>query len=446
MNYLYALFFLVLSLSIPIESLCQKSLLDAYIEEALQHNLVLKQKNIPLLKSRLALREAEKRFKPTADFSFSYTLALGGRTIDLPLGDLLNPVYSTLNKLTQSSQFPQLENVENQLLPNDFYDGRIRIAYSVYNKDLNLQKNIRIQEVLLQENEIDIYRRELILAVKMAYYQYGLFLEHQDILGNSKKLLEKSLETVRILVREGKSLPAQVLRAENEIEILDTKLKEAEYQIRNAQLYLKFLLNRENETPLNFEKPSRETDLLQDFPTYQVAPSYPQIKKWDMALSVQNLLDKRNQQFFMPQISLFSDIGSQEFRWQFNRKSFYLIGGVQITMPLWVNRINQIKGEQIQLDKKAIQWNKELTEQQEQLALDMVQNKVTLSKKAFTSMAKQVNTAAVYLRLTEKGFREGTVSLLELYDAQNQYTNALLQENMKYYQYLMALSELQKWI
>jgi outer membrane protein TolC len=237
-----------------------------------------------------------------------------------------------------------------------------------------------------------------------------------------------------------------VLRAENEIEILDTKLKEAEYQIRNAQLYLKFLLNRENQTPLNFEKPSRETDLLQDFPTYQVAPSYPQIKKWDMALSVQNLLDKRNQQFFMPQISLFSDIGSQEFRWQFNRKSFYLIGGVQITMPLWVNRINQIKGEQIQLDKKAIQWNKELTEQQEQLALDMVQNKVTVSKKAFTSMAKQVNTAAVYLRLTEKGFREGTVSLLELYDAQNQYTNALLQENMKYYQYLMALSELQKWI
>ena len=59
-------------------------------------------------------------------------------------------------------------------------------------------------------------------------------------------------------------------------------------------------------------------------------------------------------------------------------------------------------------------------------------------------MAKQVNTSATYLRLSEKGFQGGTLTLLEMYDAQNQYTTALLQENMKYYQYLMAQSELQK--
>jgi outer membrane protein TolC len=106
--------------------------------------------------------------------------------------------------------------------------------------------------------------------------------------------------------------------------------------------------------------------------------------------------------------------------------------------------MNKLKGEQIQLDIQALKWNKELLENQENLVINMAQNKVSMSIKAFNSMAKQVNTSATYLRLTEKGFQSGSLTLLEMYDAQNQYTNALLQENMKYYQYLMALSELQK--
>jgi len=420
--------------------------LDQYIDEAIQQNLVLKQKNIPLAKSRLALKEAEKRFKPSADFSFSYTLALGGRAIDLPIGDLLNPVYSTLNKLTQSTQFPQVENVENQFLPNNFYDGRVRISYPIFNKDLLLQKEVRIQEIQLQENEIEIYKKDLILAVKMAYYQYGLALESQKILANTNSLLEKSLQTVQILVREGKAIPSQILRAENEMTIIQSKLKEAEYNVDNARLYLKFLLNRENEEVLSFEKPSFIVDKMGDVEQINYVSSNPVLNKISLGLSIQSLMEKRNQQYFMPQISLFSDIGSQEFKWQFNRKSVYIMGGLQLSMPLWTNKINKIKGEQIQLDIKALEWNKVLVEQQDKLAIDVAKNKLLSSKAAFMAMEKQVSTSATYLRLTEKGFQNGTVSLLEMYDAQNQYTTALLQENVRYFQFLMALADLQKLI
>ena len=64
--HLFNLFFLILCL--PKLVISQKPLLDQYIDEAIQQNLVLKQKNIPLAKSRLELKEAEKRFKPSADF------------------------------------------------------------------------------------------------------------------------------------------------------------------------------------------------------------------------------------------------------------------------------------------------------------------------------------------------------------------------------------------
>jgi outer membrane protein len=446
MKYLprFYLFFLIICL--PKLVISQKQLLDQYIDEAIQQNLVLKQKNIPLAKSRLALKEAEKRFKPSADFSFSYTLALGGRAIDLPIGDLLNPVYSTLNRLTQSTQFPQVENVENQFLPNDFYDGRVRITYPLFNKDLLLQKEVRIQEIQLQANEIEIYKKDLVLAVKMAYYQYGLVLESQKILSNTNSLLEKSLQTVQILVREGKAIPSQALRAENEITMIQSKLKEAEYNVVNARLYLRFLLNRENEKDLDFEKPVFIIDKMEDVGGMNYVSSNPILNKISLGLSIQSLMEKRNQQYFMPQISLFSDFGSQEFKWQFNRKSVYIMGGLQLSMPLWTNKINKIKGEQIQLDIKALQANKELIEQQDKLAIDVAKNKLLSSKAAYLAMEKQVSTSATYLRLTEKAFQNGTVSLLEMYDAQNQYTTALLQENVRYFQFLMALADLQKLI
>ena len=57
-----------------------------------------------------ALKEAHALFLPNVSFGASYSKADGGRTIDLPLGDLLNPVYKSLNQLTGSTKFPNLQN------------------------------------------------------------------------------------------------------------------------------------------------------------------------------------------------------------------------------------------------------------------------------------------------------------------------------------------------
>jgi hypothetical protein len=48
----------------------------------------------------------------------SYTLAAGGRTIELPIGDLLNDVYSSLENLTGSA-FHRLK-IKCGFTPNNF--------------------------------------------------------------------------------------------------------------------------------------------------------------------------------------------------------------------------------------------------------------------------------------------------------------------------------------
>jgi len=69
----------------------ESSILSAYIDEALHANDAVRQREQLLVKAHAAEAEAEGMLYPRADVLASYLRAGGGRTIDMPIGDLLNP-------------------------------------------------------------------------------------------------------------------------------------------------------------------------------------------------------------------------------------------------------------------------------------------------------------------------------------------------------------------
>ena len=144
------LFFLQLCIAVLLltKSADGQSIPQQYIDEALSNNLVIKEKKLSLEKSLLSLKEAKSLFLPSTWFEGQYTLASGGRAIDIPVGDLLNPVYKSLNQLSSSSKFPQINNVSEQLLPNNFYDVRVRSTMPLINPDLKLNREIKQQETI----------------------------------------------------------------------------------------------------------------------------------------------------------------------------------------------------------------------------------------------------------------------------------------------------------
>ena len=83
-----------------------QGVLDRYVQEALNENQARKLTQLELQKQQSKLKEAVALYLPSVTFDASYTLADGGRLIQFPVGDLLNPVYNTLNQLTESDQFP----------------------------------------------------------------------------------------------------------------------------------------------------------------------------------------------------------------------------------------------------------------------------------------------------------------------------------------------------
>src|SRR5215213_6927486 len=177
----------------------QDAIPGQYITMAMENNLVLKEKKLSLDKSLIALKEARSLFLPTTWLEGTYTLAQGGRSIDLPVGDLLNPVYKSLNQLTGSNNFPTISNVSEQLLPNNFYDVRIKTTMPLINPDLRINKEIKQQQTQLQQNEVDVYKRTLIKEVKLAYYNYL-------VAGNAVAVYRSALEIVNQNLRVHESL------------------------------------------------------------------------------------------------------------------------------------------------------------------------------------------------------------------------------------------------
>jgi hypothetical protein len=97
-------YLLLLFVSLPL--LGQKSVLDTYIATAFQQNITVQQKSIQVEKAMIALKTAQSLYQPNLSFQGAYQSGEGGRSIAFPVGDLLDPVYSTLNSLTRTTQFP----------------------------------------------------------------------------------------------------------------------------------------------------------------------------------------------------------------------------------------------------------------------------------------------------------------------------------------------------
>src|SRR6185503_21207782 len=137
---------LLLTLGVTAQTISSE-ILGEYIRMGLDSNLALRQRSFDLQKALLDLKRAQSLFYPQATFSSQYTLAHGGRTQDIPVGDLLNGVYSTLNQLTASNKFPQVANQSIQFLPNDYHDTKMEVTLPLINTDLQHNRQVSSETI-----------------------------------------------------------------------------------------------------------------------------------------------------------------------------------------------------------------------------------------------------------------------------------------------------------
>ena len=425
--------YLLLLFALPIFG--QKSVLDEYVATAFQQNITLQQKSIQVEKAMIALKTAQSLYQPSVAFQGGYQSGEGGRSIAFPVGDLLNPVYSTLNALTKSTAFPQISNVETNFFPRDFYDVKVQTTMPLYNKDISYNKQIQEQSLSLQREDVSLYKRELVKQIKTAYYNYLLSLGLVKVYENSLNLALEGKKVNEKLLANGKGLPAYLLRSDSEIATIQAQIADAVKQNQAAQYYFNFLLNRElrAEIRIDFEVEKAVAGV------YAVTPGVrEELSLLSKSINIQETVLKMNESFYLPKLNGFVNLGSQATLNNISSKSGYYFFGLQMDIPIFSGKRNLYKVKQTQLDIASAKNALDLSTKQFNMATEIAQKNVQSSIVSFQASTKSYEAASAYLRLIEKGYKEGVSTYLETVDARNQWMNAQINYQLKQFNVLIA--------
>lgn len=388
------------------------------LEKAWNKDQHLKTKEFKLQSAEYDLKEAKALYYPTASFGTQYTLAAGGRNIEFPIGDLLNPVYTTLNDITQTNNFKTLQNAEINFLPNNFYDARFRVQQPIYYPDLSINKSLKEETLKLQELEIKAYKRYLSKEVINTYMQTLMTQDVMSIYDQANVLLNEAKRSTTSMLNNGIALPSALSRIESQIADIHAKKIEANNNHKNANEYLFFLTNDSTyvESEINYEElPSIE------FTTTNKREELLQIEQGNKML---NLAVDKEKQFFLPKIGAQLDLGSQAFNFGF---SPYVLLGLNFDLNLYDHGRHKYK---LQAAKANLQ--------SQQSQYNQVNNQIELQTKvSFNNLIAAIDQANTYKSRIDASkkiykevfikYKEGTSNYIELLDAQTQVTNTEIQ-------------------
>ena len=429
-------------LLVACSSMLSAQSLEDYVHEGLKSNLVLQQKNVSLQQAQQSLNFAKSYFLPTVNVLADYTSGEGGRNIAIPVGDLLNPVYTSLNQVTQSDAFPHVENVKQNFFPKDFYDARVRTSVPLINTDLYVNRTIQSQQVMLKQYELDAYKRQLVLDIKTAYYSHVAAEAAVKIYESALALVNKNVEINESLLRNGKSLPATVLRSRSEAERVKADLNSSRNQVRNARQYLNFLVNRDLDHEVNTTSSLENIAFLTDSSGMVTNREEIQMLRVQQAINESSLRMTRLSR--LPKVNAFLDVGTQASGWKYNEDSRYYLVGVQFSVPIFQgfrNNIN-IRQNKLEIQKTEQQFNN--TSRQLELAATHASNQLQTTMQNYLAAQEQLKSAQSYFHLIEKGYQEGVNSLIEFLDARNQFTNSQLQLNLRQLEVLTAQARVER--
>lgn len=429
-------------LMLGVHSVRAQSRLDEYIQQGLTSNQSIRQQNFVLQKNVDALMEAKSMFLPQVSLLTTYTKADGGRTIDFPTGDLLNGAYATLNQLTGSSSFPQLQNQRILLNPDNFYDAKFRTSLPILNAELIYNKRIKTQQVDLQKAEVTLYKRELVKEIKMAYYNYLKAISAISIYESSLRLVQEG-ERINTKLRDNDKVNrTAVIRSRNEVSKINASLVSARKTAASARYYFNFLLNR----PLTDSILADHMTTLpgQDQLQGDDVSGREELYKLGIAKDINSNLNGLAKSYIIPKIGTYLDLGSQAFEWKFNRQSRYYFLGVSLEWNLFSFGKNTYKIRQTLSDRDAITAQTDYVRGQllTELAIKQAGMQGTIAE--YHAAESQLNTSKTYYQDMVKLYTEGMAIYIELLDAQNQWIDAQLHANIALYDTWIAHAAIER--
>jgi len=400
--------------------------LPDYLAEALASNAALEARNFAVEAAARGLGAARARRAPQLALNARYTLADGGRSTLIPTGDLVNPIYQTLNALTAGSdnptRFPQIGNTDINFLRRTEQDTRLTLSAPIYAPQISAQIGIRAAEFDGAIASREAFARTLVRDVKAAYFQLAQLQAGVQVLDASRITLAENRRVAESLVAAGKATRDRVLRADAEYLAIEQRLHTARNDERAARRYLNLLRNRDE----NEAVAVADGALSLPARTPGDAATRPELRDLDARVDAAEHATRLAGAGFLPSLSLVADSGVQGSGYRIDRDSDVSTASLVLSWTLFDFGARREAESQARAQRQQLQALRADVRRQLELARLSADDQALTAERALLTAEARIAAAEEGFRIAENKRDAGQLSQIEFLDAERARTEARL--------------------
>lgn len=442
---IYKIFLLTL-VTVPFTLPAQDDILKQYIKTGLEHNLALKQEQLNYNKSLAIVKEAKSLFYPELNLNARYSVADGGRMIEIPVGDLMNPVYSTLNEIIQQQKFPQINNEEIPFLRPHEQETKFRLIQPVFNASVYYNHEIKKDLLNAASVNVDIYKRELVSEIKKGYYNFLKASQLVKLLNNTVPLLEENLRVNRSLFKNNKVTNDVVLRSEAEISRIRQQIARAIKQEQLARSYFNFLLNRSFSEEIEISEPE-----LTELPKNNIneisknaISKREEIRKVDQYKQAAENGLKLNKGSYLPSLTAIVDYGFEGEEYIINGENDFVMASLVFKWDIFNGNQKKALMQQSKIDLEILDNKDEELRRNIQLQVTDAYYDLLASSEAVKAAKDESESNKAAFNIVNKKYKNGQSNYLEFIDARTAMTQSEQNLIIARYDYLTKFAEFER--
>jgi outer membrane protein len=428
------------------------------IDEALIANLELRASGATVQQRLAALDQARARYLPVIDFAARYSVADGGRTIEFPVGDLLNPVYETLDQMLaaqgQAPQFPRVRNESIALLREEEQETKQPLDEPRLGPAVDATR----ADAARAEADLAALRSQVIRDVKQAYYRWIAAQQAVTVLDATLEATRENLKANTSLYRNGKVTRDLVYRAEADVLEVEQERLATASRVRIAQSYVNLLRNAPLTQPLPqaaldagtierfrarllAELAGRQVDALQ---LQDIASQRRQeLKSLDAAIAVGEARQDLARAAFKPSLAFGAEAGIQGTEYGFADEDRYVLASLVLRFNAFRGGADQAALREARAFTDQLRATRELAGQQVRLEVQQALENFAVAEASLDTAAKRAEAASGAFTITSRKRDLGQINQAEFIDARRAQTDAQLNVTRVRAEYLARLAELE---
>jgi outer membrane protein len=428
---------LILLIFLPIYLLAQKNVftLEDAIKIALENSNQVKLSQLEILKSDEKLVEARSALIPRISASGSYSRYLKKPVLFLP----------------PDSPFGRMTGGVIEIGFDNSYLGAISLQMPLFSWNLYAGIRSALKGKSLAEQAYKSVTLKTIADVKKAFYGALLARENYKITKIRVDLAEDNLKNVENLYRQGIASEYDYISAQVQYQNLLPLLIQAENNLELAKNALKLVLGIDVKEDIEIEGEMKVDSLIGVDYASSLKDLYeknPDLKQAELQVELSREIVSLEVSGHLPSLFLTGNLQYQAQANDFNFNQYRWIRttfiGLQIQIPIFNGFGTQARVDQAQASFQQAIERLNFTKQALENELKNTIYRIEQSGRRIESQKRAVELAELGYKIARKRFESGVGTQLEVSNAEVNLAQARLNYSQAIYDYLIAMSELEK--